>query len=174
MSVTTGQRTLVIMRHAKAEQDGPSDALRRLSERGLLDAAAAGTWLAAQGFVPDAALVSAATRTEMTWQAASEAAGWDADLLLDEGLYDAGPETALDLVRQTDPAVRSLLVIGHNPTVSFVAQLLDDGEGDDEASNQMALGFPTSAVAVMTCTGAWTELDEASVSVTAFHVARAD
>jgi phosphohistidine phosphatase len=163
----------VVARHAKAEQDGSTDAARLLSDSGRLDAAEAGTWLAARGVQPDAALVSAATRTEMTWEAISEAAGFDAELLLDEGLYDAGPETALDLVRQTDPTVVTLVVVGHNPTVAFLAQLLDDGEGDEQASNEMALGFPTCALAVFTYDGEWSDLDEASARVTGFHVGRA-
>lgn len=161
------------MRHATAEQDGPSDAERRLAEHGLDDAAEAGRWLGAQGIEPDLAVVSSATRTEMTWEAVSEAAGWDVELFLDEGLYTAGPETALDLVRATDGAVRTLVVIGHNPTVSILAQLLDDGEGDDDASTEMTLGFPSGALAVFSYDGDWAELDEASASVTAFHVGRA-
>lgn len=161
------------MRHAKAETDGPSDAERRLSERGIADAAEAGRWLANHDISPDLALVSAATRTQMTWDSLSDAAGLDADVSLDEGLYAAGPETVLDLVRATDPLVRTLLVIGHNPTVSYVAHLLDDGEGDEDASTEMTVGFPTGALAVFSYDGEWAELDEASASAVAFHVGRA-
>ena len=173
MPADTTTRTLVVMRHAKAEQDGDTDAARRLSDRGVLDAAEAGRWLAAAGVSPDAALVSAATRTELTWEALSDAAGFDAELVLDEGLYAAGPETALDLVRQTESTVTTLVVVGHNPTVAYVAQLLDDGDGDEQSSNEMATGFPTAAMAVFSFSGDWSDLDEASATVTAFHVARA-
>jgi len=166
-------RTLVIMRHAKAEQSGPSDVERLLAESGQADAAAAGAWLAERGITPDAALVSAAVRTEMTWEALAERAGWDVEATLDEGLYDAGPESALDLVRAADPAVSTLLVVGHNPTMSILAQLLDDGEGDVGASTEMTQGFPTCALAVLVLEGPWAELDEASAVVTAFHVSRA-
>ncbi|MCY7394681.1 MAG: histidine phosphatase family protein [Nocardioides sp.] len=172
-SAPTTTRTLVIMRHAKAEQSGPTDAERLLASRGLADATVAGAWLAGQGITPDAALVSAATRTQMTWDAVCEAAGWDVEAVLDEGLYDAGPETALDLVRAVGPAVTTLLLIGHNPTVSYLAQLLDDGEGDDDASTRMTIGFPTCALAVLTFEGDWAELDEASASVVSFRVGRA-
>jgi phosphohistidine phosphatase len=161
------------MRHAKAEQSGPTDFERLLAESGLADAAEAGRWLLASDVLPEAAIVSAAARTVMTWETVSETAGWDVEPALDEGLYDAGPESALDLVRAADPTVATLLLIGHNPTVSYLAQLLDDGGGDDEASNQMAVGFPTCAVAVLSFTGDWADLDEASASVTAFHVGRA-
>ena len=164
----------MVTRHAKAEQDGVTDAERRLAERGAADAHALGAWLADRGITPDAALVSAAVRTRETWEAVADGAGWDADLATyDEGLYSAGPETALDLVRAVDDAVHTLVVVGHNPTMASLAQLLDDGEGDDDASTEMAMGYPTGATTVLEVEGDWADLDEAGARVVAFHVPRA-
>ena len=169
----TDGRLLVLMRHAKAESWGDSDHDRRLTEHGLADSAAAGRWLAEQGFVPDHALVSSATRTQETWAALSGAAGWALDPTLDDGFYSAGPDTALDLIRATPTEVRSLVVIGHNPTVAYLAQMLDDGEGDPAASADMAGGYPACALTVLRFEGDWSDLDMASASVAAFHVGRA-
>ena len=91
---------------------------------------------------------------------------------VDEGFYAAGPDTALDLLRGTPADARVLVVVGHNPTIAHLAQLLDDGEGDPEASNAMASGFPTSAVAVFEYDGAWADLDLTSARLVAFHVGR--
>ncbi len=166
-------KTLVVMRHAKAESSGPSDFERRLAESGLADAAEAGEWLAARGVEPDLALVSEAARTVQTWEAMAEAAGWDLEVATyDVALYDAGPESALDLIRAVPPGTSCLVVVGHNPTTAYLAQLLDDGEGDDEAGTQMALGYPPAAATVFTFDGEWADLDEASATVTAFHVGR--
>ena len=60
----------------------------------------------------------------------SGGAGWSVTPVVDDGLYSAGPDTALDLMRDTPAEARSLVVIGHNPTVAYLAQMLDDGEGD--------------------------------------------
>jgi phosphohistidine phosphatase len=68
--------------------------------------------------------------------------------------------------------VSVLVVVGHNPTMAYLAQLLDDGSGDDEAGSQMARGFPTGALAVFDVAGSWTELDLASARLVAFHVGR--
>lgn len=170
--LVSDSRTLVVMRHAKAEQSGPTDFERQLADRGVADAGEAGRWLAGRGVAPDAALVSAAVRTEQTWDAVTEGAGWDVDTTLDEALYEAGTESVLDLVREVDDHVTSLVVLGHNPTMASLAQLIDDAEGDDEAGNAMALGFPTSAVAVFEYDGTWAELDEAGATLVAFHVGR--
>ncbi len=166
-------RTLVVMRHAKAEQAGRTDAERVLALRGHDDAADAGAWLADLGVRPDHALVSAATRTEETWQHVSRGAGWDLAPDLDRGLYAADVDTALDLVRALDDSVATAVVVGHNPTMASLAHTLDDGEGDVDAGNELAIGtFPTSATAVFTFDGAWSGLGPSAASLTAYHVGR--
>jgi phosphohistidine phosphatase len=165
-------RRLVVVRHAKAEQSAESDLARRLIDRGRADAEAAGRWLAGEDVVPDRVLVSAAPRARETWEAMASGGGWSVEADLDEGLYSAGPDTALDLIRRTPPDTAVLVVVGHNPTMAQLAQLLDDGEGDPEACSAMATGFPTSAVAVFEYDGAWADLDITSARLVAFHVGR--
>ncbi len=65
-----------------------------------------------------------------------------------------------------------MIVVGHNPTMASLAAVLDDGEGDEEAGNELAMGYPTRALTVFTYDGKWADLDEASASVVAFHVGR--
>jgi phosphohistidine phosphatase len=143
------------MRHAKAEPGGETDAVRELAQRGWNDALAAGRWLAGSGITPDAALVSSARRTRSTWLAVAEGGSFEAD------------------ATYSDDVVTSLLVIGHNPTMAYLAQLLDDGSGDEEAHREMAVGFPTSALAVFEVTQSWASLDLASARLVAFHAGRA-
>ena len=166
-------RQLVVMRHAKAEPHGPTDQERELAPRGYDDAAAAGRWLADRGVLADGALVSSAHRTVSTWARVAEAAGWEVEPLVSAALYAAGPESALDLVRETSEDVQCLVVVGHNPTMAYLAQLLDEGGGDPEAQAAMAKGFPTSALALFEYDGSWGELDLASARLVAFHVGRA-
>jgi phosphohistidine phosphatase len=166
-------RQLVVMRHAKAEPGGETDNLRALAQRGWDDAVEAGRWLADRGLVPDGALVSSARRATSTWLALAEGGSFDVEPTSSDGLYTAGPETALDLVREIEDDVDALVVIGHNPTIAYLAQLLDDGTGDDDAGQEMAVGFPTGALAVFEVTGSWAELDLASARLVAFHVGRA-
>lgn len=158
------------MRHARAEPGGESDHERELASRGWDDALAAGRWLADRGVVPDAALVSSARRTAATWLALAEGGSFEVNVTYSDSLYAAGPETALDLVRETDDSVSALVVVGHNPTMAYLAQLLDDATGDEEAARLMATGFPAGAVAHFEVTGDWVELDLASARLVGFHV----
>jgi phosphohistidine phosphatase len=65
--------------------------------------------------------------------------------------------------------VTTLVVVGHNPTMAYLAQLLDDGTGDEQAGRRMATGFPTCALAVFAVRGRWADLDLASARLVAFH-----
>ncbi len=168
----TSPHRLMVVRHAKAESWGPSDAERELTPRGRNDAAAAGRWLAEQGLVPDAALVSAAVRTRQTWTLMSASAGWSLEPDFDEGLYTASPETALDILRAVDPGAGTVVLLGHNPTMAYLVHLLDDGTGERTGAEELTGDFPTSAVAVFEYAGAWADLELGSAALTAVHVAR--
>jgi phosphohistidine phosphatase len=165
-----GPRRLVVMRHAKAEGMAASDHDRALADRGRAAAEGAGRWLAQQGVVPDAALVSDALRTRQTWEEVAAAAGWDCRPELSAGLYAAGADSAFDLLRETDPATTTLVVVGHNPTMASLAELLDDGDGDDDATTGMLTrGFPPGAVAVFAVGGPWSDLGPGTGRLEAFH-----
>ncbi len=168
-------RTLVIVRHAKAEAWATTDHQRALTGRGRRDAAVTGGWLAERGLEPDAALVSDATRTRETWAEMAGAAGWTLEPDYDPGVYSAGSDTALDLLRALDGRVSTAVLLGHNPTVGYLAQLLDDGQGDAEAVSQLLVrGFPTSAAAVFEVTDGWEALAEGSAVLRGFHARPAE
>ncbi len=162
-------RRLLVIRHAKAGHSGATDADRSLTDEGVSAAVALGSWLASSDLLPDAALVSAAQRAVETWEAVARGAGADAAVSVSQGLYAAEPETALDLVRDAGDAV-TLAVVGHNPTMGSMAQLLDDGEGDDTAGNELATsGFPPGAVAVFEHDGEWAELGWGGARLVAYR-----
>src|SRR5580692_11948552 len=68
-------RRLMLLRHAKTENEAPSgrDQDRRLDDRGRKDAAEIGGWIARHPPVPDAVLVSPAVRAHQTWEIAAAA-----------------------------------------------------------------------------------------------------
>lgn len=163
---------LMVMRHAKAEQAARNDFERALTERGRADAEAAGAWLADQGWVPDHGLVSAALRTRETFECVAAGGDFSLEPELDRTLYAAGPDSVLDLVRLVPADAQAVLVIGHNPTMASLAQLLDDGTGDADAMTEMSGDFPTGALALFEYDGAWADLSWTGCRLAAFHVAR--
>jgi phosphohistidine phosphatase len=73
-------------------------------------------------------------------------------------IYEAKPAALLDLIRATPDDVRSLLIVGHNPTLQALALELV-GSGDVEARRRLAEKLPTAALVVIDFAGnGWSEV----------------
>jgi phosphohistidine phosphatase len=140
-------RYLLMLRHADAEaaRPGHRDLQRRLTDRGLAQAAAAGRWLG-EHYRVDAVLCSPAVRTRETLAEL----GVGAPAEFPEWLYNAGGEEILSGIRRFDPSVGTALVVGHAPGVPAVVYDLTDPENSDPAAvATVESRFPTSTVAVL-------------------------
>jgi phosphohistidine phosphatase len=168
----TDLRRLLVLRHAKAEAVAATDHDRRLTARGRADASEAGRWARGAGFLPDHAFVSTAARVIDTWQAFRTGADLALEPTLERALYTAGTDGALEVLRTAPAEAATVMVIGHNPTMAQLVQLLDDGTGDPEAFAGISSGFPTCALAVLEVRGAWVDLDLAAARIAAYHVGR--
>jgi phosphohistidine phosphatase len=141
-------RRLLLVRHASAA-DAPSDVDRPLTERGARQAAAIGAWLEQAGLAPDRVLVSSARRAEETWERAVAAQGGTGPRpIVDARIYDNTVEALLATIRETPEDVRTLAVVGHNPSVGELAGILDDDQGSPAARRDVEAGFRTGGVAV--------------------------
>jgi phosphohistidine phosphatase len=140
-------RRLLLVRHAQAAE-GPVDADRPLTERGARHAAAIGSWLEQAGLVPDRVLVSPARRAAHTWELAATPLAPDRQPILDGRIYDNTVEALLAAIRETPEEVRTLAVVGHNPSVGALADVLDDGQGGPAARRDVEAGFRTGGLAV--------------------------
>ena len=122
--------TLMLLRHAKAVQQSRGDDFARdLQDRGRADVQRLGLHLAARGLVPDLALVSTSARTRQTFDGLT--APWRAQIpaTFDDELYNATAAELRALIRDIDPAVRTLMIIGHNPGIADAAVILaHDGD----------------------------------------------
>lgn len=146
------------MRHGSAEPYAASDQDRRLTGRGREEAAAAGRYLATNDVVPDHAAVSSAVRTRETWDVVREHSGSAAQGTPERLLYNAEPETVIEVLRGSPSEARTVLYLGHNPTAAYLCSALDSGEGDPDAVGQLLTGFPPAALAVFEYDGEWTDL----------------
>ena len=159
-------RTMVLLRHAKAETPSTvPDWERPLTPRGHADATAAGAWLAARGTDPQLVLCSPARRTRETWLDAGSALGGQPEVRFSDELYAASVDALLEAVRAVDDTVETVLVIGHNPAVSQLSALLD--------TSGIATGLRTAGLAVHSFDGPWLTCGPDSAPLVAAHTARA-
>ena len=146
-------RRLMLLRHAKTENDAPSgrDQDRRLDDRGRHDAAEIGGWIGRHPPFPDLVLVSPAIRAHQTWDIAWEAMkdlGPEPQVELLPELYGADPAQLLQTIRTastSDPQL--LMVVGHNPGMHELALALA-GSGDAAGRSALADNLPTSGLAL--------------------------
>jgi phosphohistidine phosphatase len=162
-------RTLVLLRHAKAETPGELlDFDRRLTTRGEADAVAAGLWLADRDLRPGLVICSPAMRTRQTWHGvATGLAGGAPEVRHEPGLYEGGRTEVIDLLRAVSDDVATVLVIGHNPTMSDISLLLRPDQGDPGG------GLKTCGLAVHRTPGSWSGTEPGSMPLVETHTARA-
>ncbi len=167
-------RRLVLLRHAKsAYPHGVPDHDRPLLGRGRRNARAAGEWFATEGPAPDLVLCSDAVRAVQTWEIVSARLLTRPETRIEPGLYGAEPDELDQLVRMAPDRATTLLVVGHEPTLSLCALRLAGEGSDPQSAHQIALKFPTNAVAVLRFRGAWRDLRPARAVLETFAVPRA-
>ncbi|MEE2031917.1 SixA phosphatase family protein [Rhodococcus chondri] len=161
-------RTLILLRHGKsAYPDEVDDHDRPLSPRGRREAGLAGRWIRAHLPPIDSVLCSTATRTRKTLAEAAI----DAPVDYRDRLYATTPAILLDEIRTVDKSVHTLLVVGHEPTLSATALALATDHSSDIA-HQLTEKFPTSALAVLKVRGTWAALEPGCAELSSFHIPR--
>ena len=117
-------KTLYLIRHAKSSWADPSlnDFDRPLNKRGLRDAPFMARLLAAQHVKADAIISSPAVRTMATARYFAEALQYPSHQIQQENrLYEAAPWDIIEVIRQGKAEWNSVLLFGHNPSITSVA-----------------------------------------------------
>lgn len=119
-------KTLLLLRHAKSswKEIGVPDHDRRLNRRGQRDAPRVGEHLREIGLVPDLIVSSTARRARKTAEKVADTCGYKGEIQLEATLYDAAPDTCLDILRRLPPGNDCVMLVGHNPCLDeLVARL---------------------------------------------------
>lgn len=154
--------TLILMRHAQAGE-GFRDFTRPLAPRGREQAAyQAGPISERVGHV-DLALVSAAKRTKQTVAALKSGGLAINQIQAEKALYGASWMTVLGFLNEIPERTGTVLVVGHEPTMSIsAARLADD---DSPANIDIQMGFSTASAAIGRL-DSWRQLDIGGLYVT--------
>jgi phosphohistidine phosphatase len=148
-------KTIYIVRHAKSSWSNPNldDFDRPLNERGLRNAPEMGKRMAHKQIAPDLIITSPAKRALQTAQMIADALNYPtAKLHTDYRLYHAGVSDALEVIRETDNGISTLMLFGHNPGLTDLVNYLS---GSD------IYNVPTCGVAsIETDVDTWREFGE--------------
>ena len=119
-------KTLFVLRHAKAENPAPgiADIGRGLNERGKNEAGALGAFIKKQSLTFDLVLCSTATRARETAELVLAAAESTASVRYDLKIYEAGATQLLEVIAKLEADANVVLLVGHNPGMAELLQLL--------------------------------------------------
>ncbi len=122
-------KKLYLVRHAKSswKLEGISDIDRPLKGRGIRDAHSTSEWLRQQDEIPQRLISSPATRALHTALIFSRNLNYHFDELdIRKEVYHASTTTLTEIVRSFDDAFDSVMLFGHNPTITdFVNRCID-------------------------------------------------
>lgn len=119
----------MLLRHGKSdwETTNRGDRNRPLSRRGEKASETMGLVLRMMGEVPDRIVSSPALRAEATATIARLSGGWDSPLEIAEDLYGSGPGAALEVAARCGGDAGRLMLVGHEPTWSYLAERITGG-----------------------------------------------
>jgi len=141
-------KKLCLFRHAKSTYAslGTDDVDRPLHEVGFINAPMMGHVITEQHkFKPDLILTSNAKRALQTSKLVAEAIGYDEKKIqIEDKLYEAGVEALLNQIQLIEEKYKSVLLIGHNPGLTLLANFLTDQHiGNLATCGSIAIEFNT-------------------------------
>ena len=114
-------KTVIFFRHGKSDWDADfgADHERPINKRGREASARMGRFLADAEQLPDRIITSSAVRARATLERAAKEGKWgEIPTLVTDDLYEASPDSVLDVIRAENDDSSRLLLIGHEPTWS--------------------------------------------------------
>ena len=148
-------KTLVLVRHSKASHDAPTDLERPLTSKGRTLADKLARSLGRRLGHLDLLLVSPAARARQTARPV-QARLEPAEIHVEPEIYHNGALKILDLLTPLPEATSTVVLVGHEPTVSILAHMLHDT--DDDLAAQASFGVPTATAMMLTVPGLWADL----------------
>lgn len=133
---------LYLLRHAEAaaKESRQDDKNRELTQAGIKDSLHMGAWFREQKVEFDLIVSSSAFRAEQTASLTAEGMKLEHPrILLEDVLYDASVRQFLDYINNIEDAYSNVLVVGHNPAISYLAEYLTKGDIGDMPSGALAI-----------------------------------
>lgn len=154
-------RKIILFRHGKSSWSDPdqADLDRPLNARGRLASALMGAWLDEAGVEDGLAIISPARRAQETWAKAAPNLSAKIRVVEEKALYMADPKTMLKIVQSAPKKAETLILVGHQPSMSAFARKMSGGKVPGGCKRAFE-NFPTGAIAVLNVdVNDWSKVD---------------
>lgn len=148
-------KNLYLLRHAQTldKQTDESDVDRQLTAIGTQNATRMGMNLKNKTILPDILISSPAARAQATTELVAEQIGYDLSRIhYNAEIYNASIRTLLKVVTNLKDEWENVLLIGHNPSISYLAEYVSgDPIGNIDTCGLVHLSFKLES---------WSEVSE--------------
>ena len=152
-------RYLYLLRHAQSadKQIGQTDKERVLTSVGLAEARAVGNFFKEKSVFPDLIISSSALRAKSTSQVVAEILKYkEEEIMMIDDLYEAQVSTFFHLLSQLEDHINTILIVNHNPVISYFATQLTQQQHGFLPAEVLALKFEAES---------WRGLQKAKIEV---------
>jgi phosphohistidine phosphatase len=151
-------KTLLIIRHGKADWPSPGqhDQDRPLTQTGIKRTEKIAEFLKTKRIKPDLIIASRAVRAAETAKVLADGIGYDKSLIrFEKSIYHSTHTDILELFYEIPETVQTLVIVGHNPTLTDFSNLFLEHPIDNLPT--------TGVVCLLFDTYSWTSLEKAPV-----------
>ena len=146
---TSSSKILYLVRHAKSSDADSSlqDFDRPLNDRGFSNAPEMGKRLHKQGIQVDLIVASPSKRTTQTIELIAKEIKYDFEKIQwDSTIYRCTANALLQSINRVDDAINSVMFVGHNPSITQMANFLqtDSTFSEVPTGGVVAIRFQTS------------------------------
>ncbi|MCH8170623.1 MAG: histidine phosphatase family protein [Bacteroidetes bacterium] len=148
-------KNLCLLRHAKSSWKLRSldDFDRPLNNRGIRDAPFMGEILLKKNIFPELIISSPALRAITTAKIIAEKLKYPvSNIKKDKNIYEASALDLLSVIKQTNNKLKFLMLVGHNPGITYLINLISDKRLDN---------LPTAGIVCLKKeVDSWEEIDD--------------
>jgi phosphohistidine phosphatase len=149
---------LLLVRHAETVDKTPEikDLERHLTTEGFRNSSLLGNIIKEKKIFPDLIVSSNAIRAFTTAQLVAERIGYDISrILINDDVYEASTRILLGIINQLKNDLSIVMMVGHNPAISYLAEYVSNAEIGDFSPASVAcfdlLVDDWAAVSANTC-----------------------
>lgn len=136
-------KTLYILRHAQKDTSNPDqhDYDVKLTQKGEMDAKLLGQKLKEKNIMPDLIVSSPALRARTTAQIVVDEIEYSKNVMYNEVIYQAYLNEIIESITYTFDTVDTLMVVGHNPSLTALAVTFVDFKEKLKMANCIRIDF---------------------------------
>ena len=166
-------KKLYLLRHAQSQSSFDiTDKNRTLTEHGTKEATSLGIYMQQNNIIPEKIICSSATRTRQTLEYLQKSLNIE-NIEFTDSIYNASTGDIFKEIQNTNNNIQSLLIIGHNPAIHAIGQLIASN-GDEEIIHKHTISYPPNTLTSIDCrTDVWDNI-QPSINIMSGYIETKD